>query len=129
MDPPLSRALGVLALGAAFLRGILTAPGLVTWITSLRIRGSERAVCRTRSLDYWRFISVVLRILERLAHPIIGRVLSSSRNEPDNEISASRLLAAVTKLTVCAWGLWFLSQVVLPAMHILRCRVICRSKG
>jgi hypothetical protein len=114
--PPVSRDLGVLALGAAFLRGILTAPELARWIGSLSMRSSQSVLLAAH--DRWTIgdsssllaefsnVSCILLLIAFFRH---------ARKDPGNEISPSRLLVAVTKVTVFAWGLYFLEQVVLTA--------------
>ena len=128
--PRFSQALGLLALGAAFLRGMLTTPGLVMWIGSLRRMGSSSVLSSAH--DRWTMsdssalfaefsnLSCILLLIAFFLHARSGR---------GNEGSISRSLAVITNVTVFAWGLWLLGQVVLTAYTYFAMRGYLLQQG
>jgi hypothetical protein len=128
--PRLSRALGVLALGAAFLRGMLTTPELVKWIRLLSIGGSESVLFAAR--HHWTtgdLSSLVAELSNVSCILLLIAFFRHARNEPGNEIAVSRLLATVAKVAVFAWGAWFLIQVVLTACTYFSMRSYLSQQG
>jgi hypothetical protein len=128
--PRFSRALGLLALGAAFLRGMLTAPELVKWIGSLHVRGSQSVLFAVH--DHWTIgdsSALVAELSNAACILLLIAFFRHARSEPGNEILVSRLLIVVTKVTVFAWGLWFLGQAVLTAYTYFAMRNYLLQQG
>ena len=97
---------------------MLTAPELVKWIRPFRMGGSQSVLFAAH--QHWT-IGDLSELFAQLSNVscilLLIAFFRHARNEPGNEISASRLLVAVTNVTVFAWGLWFLMQVAVLSAY------------
>jgi hypothetical protein len=117
--PRISQALGWLALGAAFLRVLLTAPSFLAWIGSL---GAHSSSVLFASAHRWTLgdATAAFAWLSNLASIwLLVAFFFSSRRALVDDVSISRSLRIVALVAAASWALWISGQVVLNAYQSL----------
>ncbi len=113
--PGISQVLGWLALGAAFLRALLTAPSFLAWIGSL---GAHSSSVLFASAHRWTLgdATAAFDQFSNLASIwLLVAFFYSSRRALVDDVSISTSLGIVALVAAASWALWISGQVVLNA--------------